>query len=364
MKKLEFIRNKGITLVALVVTIVVLIVLAGVTINLIIGKNGLLTIADNGSIKYQEAYQNELKGINEIVDEMISINNKNDNPPVDKYLGGVVEGVNIPVGFRYLKGNIDTGLTIEDRNQNEFVWVPITGEFLADTVSIAEDETQFVDSVNTNNGFYIAKYEAGVEKGTLQSQAPTESGGWTGWTGTLVSKKDVKVWNYINIDKAMELSRQMYTDKSKNAVNSRLISGNAWDATLAWIESTKNKTSSQIKTNSSNWGNYYDSEFQINSLKAERSADAGITYETASGKKDENSAYLLTTGASEQNMANNIYDLAGNVFEFTTKMQDSYTTCRGGYYNDRGTAFPSASTLVSDYSSQGYYYGFRVILYL
>ena len=60
--------NNGITLVALVVTIVVLLILAGVTINLVVGKNGLIARAKEASEKTEEAKASENISFNEVTD--------------------------------------------------------------------------------------------------------------------------------------------------------------------------------------------------------------------------------------------------------------------------------------------------------
>ena len=61
---------KGITLVALVVTIVVLLILAGVSINLVLGNNGIIAKAKDAETKSAEASQNDLKGMNALTEEM------------------------------------------------------------------------------------------------------------------------------------------------------------------------------------------------------------------------------------------------------------------------------------------------------
>ena len=63
-------NKKGITLVALVVTIVVLLILAGVSINLVLGNNGIIAKAKEAETKSAEASQNDLKGINALTEEM------------------------------------------------------------------------------------------------------------------------------------------------------------------------------------------------------------------------------------------------------------------------------------------------------
>ena len=63
-------NKKGITLVALVVTIVVLLILAGVSINLVLGNNGIIAKAKDAETKSAEASQNDLKGMNALTEEM------------------------------------------------------------------------------------------------------------------------------------------------------------------------------------------------------------------------------------------------------------------------------------------------------
>ena len=63
-------KNKGITLVALVVTIVVLLILAGVSINLVLGNNGIIAKAKDAETKSAEASENDLKGMNSLIEQM------------------------------------------------------------------------------------------------------------------------------------------------------------------------------------------------------------------------------------------------------------------------------------------------------
>ena len=68
---------KGITLIALVVTIIVLLILAGVAINLTIGNNGIFTRAQNATQKWEEASKNELSTLQNLENEMDNIMNGN-----------------------------------------------------------------------------------------------------------------------------------------------------------------------------------------------------------------------------------------------------------------------------------------------
>ena len=52
-------KNKGITLVALVVTIIIMLILAGVTLNIALGENGLFKMAQNSVVLYKEKSKEE-----------------------------------------------------------------------------------------------------------------------------------------------------------------------------------------------------------------------------------------------------------------------------------------------------------------
>lgn len=65
-----FKQERGITLVALVVTIVVLLILAGVSISMVLGQNGIVTKAKDAKRNYTSAADNELKGMNDAIDWM------------------------------------------------------------------------------------------------------------------------------------------------------------------------------------------------------------------------------------------------------------------------------------------------------
>lgn len=72
-------RNGGITLVALVVTIVVLLILAGISLNLVLGENGIITRAQQSKNQTAEGKVNTEKAVNALTDEMEDLISKNDN---------------------------------------------------------------------------------------------------------------------------------------------------------------------------------------------------------------------------------------------------------------------------------------------
>ena len=125
-------NKAGITLVALVITIIVLLILAGITINLTIGQRGILRRAEEAGRNYQEAAKKEDEDLAKFLgeaDNIIAGINTPNPPSGDKYT--MVDGVPVPKGFEHTEGTKDTGFVIRDNsgtetNGNEFVWVPCT----------------------------------------------------------------------------------------------------------------------------------------------------------------------------------------------------------------------------------------------
>ena len=113
MKKVKS-EIKGITLIALVVTIIVLLILASVAISLTIGSNGIFTRAQNAVDRYEIAAKDEQDEMNKAVDFM------------DQYMNGEkedeevkVEGVKVPKGFYYVGGTKKDGIVISDSKEDE-----------------------------------------------------------------------------------------------------------------------------------------------------------------------------------------------------------------------------------------------------
>ena len=160
-------KQIGITLIALVITIVVLLILAGVSINVLFSDNGIIKSAQNAKNKINEAEQNDLAQINELnnwLENQAGISNSTGggtggstggdtpNPSVHpsetiksketgKSIGkgiqpstviakdGKENQVVIPGGFKIADDSGDTvqeGIVIEDANGNQFVWVPVS----------------------------------------------------------------------------------------------------------------------------------------------------------------------------------------------------------------------------------------------
>ena len=347
-------NKKGITLVALVVTIVVLLILAGVSINLVLGNNGIIVKAKDAETKSAEASQNDLKGMNGLVSEMEGAlagsgsgngNTGSGNNFVTKntevtYPDGKVW---IPEGFKVADDSASTvqgGVVVEDKDRNQFVWVPVATiadyKRTAYSPNVATEETDtatnsikinysssnsdyFTEampedektSVETYKGFYIGRYEAGdkesTEAHTLRSSNDV--------TKTVTIKANQAPYNYVTRAQAKSLAEGFKTQQGYKA-KTKLVSSYAWDTTIAFLQKVNSDYGS-----SSEEGNYNDKTFSYTDITG------------ASQTKASNSQVLVPTGQTTP--VCNIYDMGGNVYELTTESySDTDRPCaeRGGGY--------------------------------
>ena len=104
-------KDNGITLIALIVTIVVLIIIAGVSLNIALGENGIFTKAKQAADTYKNAAANEVKELKEAYKE------------IQKLLGEKT----LPDGFTQITDpeNPDTIIIKNDITDDEFVWIPV-----------------------------------------------------------------------------------------------------------------------------------------------------------------------------------------------------------------------------------------------
>ena len=370
-------KNKGITLVALVVTIVVLLILAGVSINLVLGNNGIIAKAKDAETKSAEASQNDLKGMNGLVSEMegaLAENGSNGSGSGNGNTGSENNFVTkntevtypdgkvwIPEGFKIAKGSASTvqgGVVIEDKDGNQFVWVPVAtladykrtwyteyDSFSSYSEALPEDEKT---SVERYKGFYIGRYEAGDKESTGTTKATFRTSS-SDTSNSVTIKADQVPYNYVTRTQAVSLAEGFATKQGYKA-KTKLVSSYAWDTTIAFIEKTVNNYGS-----SSSQGNYSNTSVTYKDITDESKPEK---------TKAENSSLLVATGQTTP--VCNIYDMGGNVFELTTEFSsDTYNPSakRGGNYSTSFASYPAGSR---DHDS-GYAHvsvGFRLTLFL
>ena len=276
-----------------------------------------------------------------------------------------------------------------------------------------EDRDKKNASVSLYGGFYIGRYEAGIPSNAAFYNDKDGSTYWqahynrdvsedygdntnkpdasktyvdtyksknvttqNGENLLPVSKKNTPSWNYISQSNAKTLSENMYS--GSKTVTSYLVDGVAWDTATEWI-SSKGKS----VTNSTPWGNYFDARYTINGLYARHQGKTAndnewrwfpaYVYNKGTYTKTSNEYVEIATGSSDRNIAQNIYDMAGNMWEWTTetgKHGNSASTTtwavrRGGSFAHCGSDYPvsgrNGGVTVGDYYVN---VGFRVVLYI
>ena len=364
-------KNKGITLVALVVTIVVLLILAGVSINLVLGNNGIIAKAKDAETKSAEASQNDLKGMNGLVSEMEGALAGNGSTGSGSGNGNTGSGNNfvtkntevtypdgkvwIPEGFKVADDSASTvqgGVVIEDKDGNQFVWVPVatladykrtwyTGwsPFSDYSEALPEDEKT---SVERYKGFYIGRYEAGDKENTEAKKLRSSND----VTKTVTIKAGQVPYNYVTRTQAVSLAEGFATKQGYKA-KTKLVSSYAWDTTIEFLQ----KVNSDYG-NSSEEGNYKDTTFPYTDITG------------ASQTKASNSQVLVPTGQTTP--VCNIYDMGGNVLEWTTESCSSTKypyALRGGHCASGFANSPAGLRYASpDAAYNGL--GFRLTLFM
>ena len=239
-----------------------------------------------------------------------------------------------------------------------------------------------LSSIYTNKGFYIGRYEAGIEgSDTDTSLARYERTEITSSSSKAVSKKNMIPYNFVTCSDAQKLANGMSTGNK----TSSLMFGIQWDLVCKFLEVkgnwdiNTNTSQYYIKENSTSWGNYIDSSITLTrgkyNIKPYSTTPATwtlfntdtVNYVTSS-KTNSSTSYkqLLTTGASEDTNKMNIYDFAGNESEWTLELTNFVVfPCgyRGGNYYDKASANPASDRNYTDTTSNLYNIGLRSTLY-
>lgn len=198
---------------------------------------------------------------------------------------------------------------------------------------LEQNYLEIMESIKKYGGFYIARYELGYENST-----------------TPVVKKMNTSNN--NITWYTSYKRCLALKGSNNNITTMMITGSLWDETLDWLVSS-GATNSEgtaltyqlVGSNSTTFGNYYNATFNYIAKDAEMP--------TATETKETSKSVLIPTGSAEYTKTNNIYDMAGNVWEWTT---EAYSTSsrvyRGGnFYGNYPMAYRSNAGPSYDNSS-------------
>ena len=312
----------------------------------------------------------------------------------------------LPTGFTQVKGTtLKNGLTIQDSTGNQYVWVEVPKaervyktagleikDFTDEEYTAIETDlhtytdvyrngTNYKDeyysgvgltseeyyslkkmmlkSVYQNGGFYIGKYETGIEDAPKTSGsanvAPTE---------TPVIKQNAYPYNFVTCKQAQTLASNM---ESGNHTSS-LMFGVQWDLVLKYLE-TKGTSQADLKTNSKSLGNYYDTLYNITNIESKyyfSSSSSSKWTSGAYGTKTSNSFILLSTGASDDFCKQGIYDLAGNVEEWTleyTSTSSDPCVQRGGSFSMAGVGAPVFDRDFGQTTTNSRDRGFRVSLF-
>ncbi|MBS5857047.1 MAG: hypothetical protein KIC60_00905 [Clostridium sp.] len=433
--------SKGVTLIALVITIIVLLILAGVSIAMLTGDNGILTQAKEAkeaniagtekeqiklamqSLKMKKQADNvsTIVTADELQNQLIADGAKNvtveageNGSLVVKYADsknqytvnqngeigengqtpggpdkpGTETGGTLPstadtkpfllTGATVVEKDLSKGVVIKDSNGNYWTWIEVPKTIYENTAynggtaptsstdyakiestmqkyaeayrgsytdewyseaqhgfASAEEynnhKNTMLKSVYENGGFYIGKYEVGTE--TLRTSSGVS-------LTTPVIKEGVYPYNYVTNKQAQTKSKELAT----GGKTSSLMFGIQWDLVLKHIENKQGKTQVELKNNSTTWGNYNNATFEI--TKGKYSTNNGSSFSEVNGTYTKPASnVLLTTGATERNSVLNIYDLAGNEWEWTLEKSTNTSfpsVYRGGYYYDGGSGYPAS----------------------
>lgn len=311
----------------------------GITFEVSEGTSGELVIR---ALNIDKENDKSITNDNFIVDDNSTTN---DNFTVDDNFTNY-ENPPIPEGYKHVCGEWNNGFVIERCSDgSQFVWIPVgsldsngtlDGEHFSEKFGrrnyrndeFSDDEfnealndelIEQLESVKKYGGFYISRYNISNSS-----------------AGKPQSVKGVMPWVNINFDDAKKMAS---TIEDNEALKSHLIFGAEYDSVLEWFIKTGVRTLAEIAEDSTKWGNYWNTK---NSPRK-----------------------LVETGSREEWCANNIYDFAGNVDEWTQERNESsYSVFRGGGFDDGGVSCPVAYRYYFDPDSNYNDTGFRATLYI
>ena len=379
-------KQTGITLIALVITVIVLLILAGVTIAALSGDNGILTRAKDAKEKTEQAQKDEEKTLSDMESVLGNVYFDNVN------LQDTNPAKAMPSGVTILENDANNGIVIKDKNENEWVWVEVPKttvfeELAIDTTKELTEQNyndikdkliayattyrkgsalqdfnwtdewyegcgltpeeyatiyqKMLKSIYNYGGFWIGRYEAGIE-GSIEDVSKARISHTDieiGVSPKAVSQKDTIPYNWIYCGEAQSLAEEMVPDSD---YTSSLMFGIQWDLVCKFLEMKGGLTTADVNFNSSSWGIFNSTERLITSKKAKKS---GTPWSVVAEVENINGIWL-TAGASDDTKKMNIYDFAGNIWEWTLERAIGYDSspcvCRGGSYYYSGYDSPAS----------------------
>ena len=236
-----------------------------------------------------------------------------------------------------------------------------------DTTGLSSSEyktlkNKMLKSIYQNGGFYIGRYEAGI------SEPRTNHSSVTGIVPK--SQSNQVPLNWVTCSEAQSLASKVASGTSKT---SSLMFGIQWNLVQKYIETKAISSGTSLSTirsllkgNSTSWGNYQSSKYEITNSNAKYSSNNGVKWNNEQlNKTSTTQKILLTTGATNIFGKQNIFDLAGNVWEWTLEYSGTTNPCtiRGGAYESTSSE-NNANTISNSYATFAYYsIGFRVSIY-
>ena len=365
-------KNAGITIIALIVTIIVLLILAGVTINSVVGSDGVIKKSKATVNLYKNSAEEEAESMNAIgnvidnyAKELEFLKKGEYASETKRYSDGIGSAV-IPAGFTVSgitgESEINSGLVIYKgdlsnanwangkdasgndikRTYNQYVWIPCTESDYSRTewdVEADNSSKAFKDELTLSN-VTLSDYDKGngITNNILNeivNQITSEKESIKKYGGFYIGRYEVGSGNVISQYKEPSASIK-WSEAYANAKNidvgsasiSYLSSSYARDTALNFIQNNSEfKTYASSRDNGTNGTN-------IN----ENWQDKSVTYIDANGAsktKAAGTATRLPTGVTTPKC--NIYDMGGNVSEYTTELNpltngdnDATVVLRGG----------------------------------
>ena len=347
--------NRGITLIALVITIVILIILATVTLNVVLGEGGLIDRAQQAKDLTEQAALEEQQGLNSLMSEFTNIMEEDQTIPEPPKIPETIQEakpnpsedgikfestktitddldnpVTIPGGFHLDKDSgtmVEEGIVIEDDAGNQFVWIPVGEYNVSTTINSSgklinglsrrtfteEGSTQISGNEVIDSWYYGEEDSRSVAYSQIdafKTSATTNKGFYIGryeqGTGN-ICKAGVNPYVNLTRDQAKQQSEAMYSENE--FITSELISSYAWDTALNFICQTNEERYVLAITDDDIYANI-------------------------------NTGSVTKTGEYEADNYSNIHDFLGNCIEWTTEYstrvirgENNPDVNRGGVYN-------------------------------